>query len=314
MKQREAQTGHRMKRHVPCKPRAPISERPAGPLAVQCLAVSRRKAMPFYVGLDWASETHAVCVLDGTGRVRWQGSVAHSADGLAELLRRLKRLAAPAQIRNALERPSGLLVDTLVDAGFGVVPIHPNAVKATRPRYSAAGAKSDPGDAFILADILRTDGHRWRLLTVPGEATRALRALVRGRDDLVAQRIACGNQLRALLERFWPGAAAIFADVTSPIALAFLSRYPTPHSAARLGERRLAQFLAQYAYSGRRTPAELLARLHAAPVSRVGDTEADASAEVVRALVAILTPLVQHIQQLGAAITAAVAQHPDGRV
>lgn len=270
--------------------------------------------MPFYVGLDWASEAHAVCIVDDTGRIRWQGTAAHSADGLAELIRRLQRFAPPAAIQIALERPSGLLVDTLVAAGFRVIPIHPNALKATRPRYSAAGAKSDPGDAFILADVLRTDGRRLRPLTVPSDATRAVRALVRGRDDLVAQRVALGNQLRALLERFWPGAAVIFADVASPIALAFLSRYPMPHSAARLGERRLAQFLAQHAYSGRRAPAELLARLQAAPTSVVGDAEAEASAEVVRALVAVLAPLVLQISQLGAAITAALAHHPDGPV
>lgn len=270
--------------------------------------------MPFYVGVDWASEAHAVCVIDRGGRVRWQGTVPHSAAGLADLGRRLKRLAPLAQIRVALERPSGLLVDTLVEAGVCVVPIHPNALKATRSRYSAAGAKSDPGDAFILADMLRTDGRRLRPLTPPTDATRALRALVRGRDDLVAQRVALGNQLRALLDRVWPGAAAIFADVTSPIALAFLTRYPTAPSAARLNERRLAQFLAQHAYSGRRAPGELLARLHAAPVSQVGESETDASAEVVRALVAVLTPLVLHMQQLSAAIAAAVAQHPDGSV
>ena len=127
--------------------------------------------MPFYVGIDWATEAHAVAVLDRTGRIRWQASVAHSAAGLAELVRRLKRLAPPAQIRIALERPSGLLVDTLVEAGFAVVPIHPNALKATRPRYSAAGAKSDPGDAFILADVLRTDSRRFRPLTTPTDAT-----------------------------------------------------------------------------------------------------------------------------------------------
>jgi len=270
--------------------------------------------MPFYVGIDWASERHAVCVLDRTGRRRWQVTVAHSAAGLADLVRRLKRLAPPGQIRVGLERPSGLLVDTLMQAGVCVVPIHPNALKATRPRYSAAGGKTDPGDAFILADMLRTDGHRLRSLTAPSDGTRALRALVRGRDDLVAQRVALGNQLRAVLERFWPGAAAIFADLASPIALAFLREYPTPHSAARLGERRLAQFLAHHAYSGRRTPAALLARLHAAPISRVGEQEAHTSGEVVRALVAVLTPLVRQIQELGAAISAAVAQHPDGPV
>src|SRR5947208_3669097 len=229
-----------MTRHVPRQARAPISERPAEPLPVQCLAVPGGDAMRFSVGIDWASAAHAVCILDQTGRVHWQGAVPHTADGLADLLARLRRFRRRGSLRVALERPSGLLVDTLLDAGLEVVPIHPNALKASRPRYSAAGAKSDPGDAFILADLLRTDGHRFRPLHPPSDDTRALRALVRGRDDLVAQRIALANQLRALLERFWPGAAAIFADVDSPIALAFLARYPTPDSAAR--QRRAVVF------------------------------------------------------------------------
>jgi len=268
--------------------------------------------MPFFVGIDWASQAHAVCVIDETARIHWQGPVAHTAEGLTELLGRLRRFHHRGALRVALERPSGLLVDTLVDAGLEVVPIHPNALKASRPRYSAAGGKTDPGDAFILADLLRTDGHRFRPLHAPSDETRALRALVRGRDDLVAQRVVLANQLRALLDRFWPGAAAIFADVDSPIALAFLTRYPTPHSAARLGDKRLAQFLGQHAYCGRRPVADLLARLRTAPASRVGDAEAEASGDVVRALVAVLGPLVAHLQQLAAAIAATLAQHPDG--
>jgi transposase len=268
--------------------------------------------MNFSVGLDWATQEHAVCVIDGTGRVRWKESVEHSAKGLAELRRQLARFGPPASLPVAIERPSGLVVDTLMDAGHPVVPIHPNALKASRPRYSAAGSKSDPGDAFILADLLRTDGHRFRPLQPVSDDTRALRALVRGRDDLVAERVALANQLRALLDRFWPGAAAIFADVDSPIALAFLSRYPTPHSAERLGEKRLARFLVQHAYCGRRPAAELLARLRAAPIARPGELEAEASGEIVRALVAVLLPLVTQIQQLSAAIAAALPQHPDG--
>lgn len=268
--------------------------------------------MTFFVGLDWASQEHAVCVIDDTGRVDWQGSAEHSAAGLAELLRRLARFGPPASLPVAIERPSGLVVDTLMEAGHPVVPIHPNALKASRPRYSAAGSKSDPGDAFILGDLLRTDGHRFRPLQPLSDETRALRAVVRGRDDLVAQRVALTNQLCALLERFWPGAAAIFADVDSPIALAFLSRYPTPHSAERLGEKRLARFLTQHAYCGRRPVPDLLARLRTAPLSQTGDLEAEASGEVVRALVAVLLPLVAQIQQLSAAIAAALPQHPDG--
>jgi transposase len=168
--------------------------------------------MRYFVGIDWASEEHAVCGIDETARVVWRGKVSHTAEGLAGLRRDLERLAPASEMRVAIERPTGLLVDTLVDAGFVVVPLHPNAVKASRPRYSAAQGKTDVGDAFMLADILRTDGHRLRALVPLSDETKALRALVRTRDDLVDQRIALANQLRALLESFWAGAAAIFAD------------------------------------------------------------------------------------------------------
>jgi transposase len=268
--------------------------------------------MRMFVGLDWASAEHAVCVLDERGQVCARLTAPHSATGLTALLAQLRRFGQPATLPIAIERPTGLLVDTLVDAGFPVYPIHPNVVKACRARYRAAGSKSDPHDAYVLADVLRTDGHRLRALRPQRDATRALRALVRGRDDLVATRVALANQLRALLESFWPGAGAIFADVDSPIALAFLARYPTPHSAARLGPKRLAGFLAQYAYCGRRSPTELLARLHEAPAGRAGGAEATAKGEVVRALVTTLTALGAELQRVSAAVEHAVATHPDG--
>jgi transposase len=270
--------------------------------------------MPHFVGLDWAQAEHAVCVVDERGTVCARLAVAHTADGLRELCQQLARLGSPADLPVAIERPSGLLVDTLVAAGHPVVPIHPNAVKAARPRYSAVGAKSDPGDAYLLADLLRTDGHRFRTLRAPSDEIRALRALVRTRDDLVAERVSLANQLRALLESFWPGAAAIFADIDSPIALAFLARYPTPQSAERLGEKRLATFLAREGYCGRRPAAELLERLRKAPAGLAGDAECEAKGTLVRALAAVLEPLVAQIAKLTAEVEHAVEQLADGRV
>ena len=268
-----------------------------------------------FAGLDWGAAAHAVCVVDGAGAVVARFTVAHDAAGLAELIRRLARLSpAPAALPVAIERPSGLVVDALLDAGHPVVPIHPNVVKACRPRYRAAGGKSDPGDGYLLADVLRTDGHRFRPLAPASDEIRALRARVRTRDDLVAERVALANRLRALLESFWPGAAAVFAAIDSPIALAFLRRYPTPESAARLGERRLTAFLAQHGYCGRRPPAELLARLRAAPAGLVGEAEAEAKGELVRALVAVLAALVGEIARLTARLEHAVADLPDGRI
>jgi transposase len=270
--------------------------------------------MSYFVGLDWATRDHAVCAVDERGAVIARFTVTHSATGMGELVSQLAKIAPPAKLRVAIERPTGLVVDTLVEQGFLVVPIHPNAVKASRPRYSAAQGKTDLGDAYLLADLLRTDGHRFRALTPLSDETKALRGLVRVRDDLVAQRVALGNQLRCLLEQFWPGAAAIFADVDSPIALEFLDRYPTPASAASLGEKRMSSFMARHAYCGRRSPSELLERLRGAAFSAAGELEAEAKGECVRALVVVLRPLVAQIATLTAAIEHAVEAHPDGKV
>lgn len=270
--------------------------------------------MPKFAGLDWGGASHAVCVIDDRGRIVIRIEARHDGAGLADLLGQLRRIGPPADLPIAIERPSGLIVDALVGAGHPVIPVHPNVVKACRPRYRAAGGKSDPGDAFMIADILRTDGHRFRPLMPASDEIRALRALVRGRDDLVTQRVVLANQLRSLLESSWPGAAAIFAAIDSPVALAFVSRYPTPDSASRLGEKRMASFMAQNAYCGRRSAAQLLARLRAAPSSLTGEAEADASGELVRALALVLERLVAEIAKLSSRIEHAVADLPDGQI
>ena len=254
--------------------------------------------MAVMVGLDWGGTAHAVCVIDASGRVLDQFAVGHDRAGLAILGARLQQHGAAAEIAVAIERPSGLLVDALVDVGFRVIPIHPNLLKDCRPRYRAVAAKSDPGDALILADILRTDGYRLRPLAPQSDAIKALRGLVRGRDDLVRARVALANQLSGVLESFWPGAARIFSALASPIALAFLERYPTPESAARLGPKRLAGFLAQHQYCGRRSPEALLERLRGAPDGRAGEAEADARGELVRALARALQALIAELAQL----------------
>jgi transposase len=270
--------------------------------------------MTYFVGLDWAQNEHAVWILDERGGTVGNVTVAHTSAGLAELVQRLAKIAPSSEMRVAIERPTGLLVDTLVEHGFTVVAIHPNVVKASRPRYSAAQGKTDLGDAYLLADLLRTDGHRFRALTPLSDETKALRGLVRVRDDLIAQRVALANQLRCLLEQFWPGAAVLFADIESPIALDFLDRYSTPASAAALGEKRMAAFLARHAYCGRRSAAELVDRLRAAPRPVAGEAEAEAKGECVRALVAVLRPLVAQIATLTSAVEHAVEAHPDGKL
>jgi transposase len=264
-----------------------------------------------FAGLDWASRIHAVCVIDARGRVSTRFKVNHDAAGLAELCRRLQALHVDVV---AIERPSGSIVDVLLEAGVTVVPIHPNVVKATRPRYRSHGGKSDDGDAYLLADLLRTDGHRFRPLVPECDDIRALRALVRGRDDLVATRVQLANQLRELLQSFWPGAAEVFADVDSPIGLAFIQRYPTPASAARLGVKRLASFCSQHSYTGRRAPEELLQNLQQAARGGAAEIEAQAKGELASALVRVLQQVVEQIRLLTKRIERAVECNGDGRI
>jgi transposase len=264
-----------------------------------------------FAGLDWASQIHVVCVIDARGSVVLNFEANHDAAGLADLCRRLK---AAHVVAVAIERPSGLIVDALLEAGLQVVPIHPNVVKATRPRYRSHGGKSDASDAYLLADLLRTDGHRFKPLTPECDEIRALRALVRGRDDLVAARVQMANQLRSLLDSFWPGAAEVFADVDSPIALAFIERYPTPESAGRLGPKRMASFCAQHAYSGRRGPDELLERLHQAPAIGLDEMETEAKGELALGMVRVLACVVAQIRLLTSRIEHAVQASEDGRI
>jgi transposase len=262
-------------------------------------------------GIDLASEEHRLVVVDADGRRLEQRRIVHSEQGIAALARRLRELDVD---RVGIERPNGLVVDRLLDAGIAIVPVHPNQLAAARDRYRSGGGKSDGFDAYVLAELARTDMHRLRLLEPDSDETRALKALTRARDDLVAQRVALANQLRAQLDCFWPGAARIFAEVDSPIALAFLERYPSPEDARSLGEKRLAAFLARNGYSGRRSAGALLNRLRTAPQGRASELETEARRAVVLGLVAALKPIVEQIKLLTSQIRGALDTHPDGQI
>ena len=145
----------------------------------------------------------------------------------------------------AIERPNGRLVDLLLEAGHPVVPVSPNAIKTWREGEVLSGAKSDAGDAAVIAEYLRLRAHKLKAAAPYSDETLALRTVVRTRGNLVEMRVAAANQLSALLDAHWPGAKVIFADVESPISLAFLACYPTPASACRLGEKRDGRVLGQ---------------------------------------------------------------------
>ena len=268
----------------------------------------------FFVGLDWAAETHAVCVIDPEGRTLTQFVVEHSADGIRGLVSKLARFGDPIDVQVGIERPDGRLVDLLLEGGHPVVPVSPNAIKTWREGEVVSGAKSDTGDALVIAEYLRLRAHR--LHVVPGYSaeTKALRTVVRTRDDLVQMRVSAANQLAALLDAHWPGGKAVFADIASPVALAFLTRYPTAAAARHLGEKRLAAFLVKHGYSGRRTPAQLLARLRAAPPGTLDDTLTGAVRDAVLAMVAVLAALGGALKDLDRSVAAHLGEHPDGPI
>jgi transposase len=267
--------------------------------------------MKSYAGVDWASDKHDVLVADAAGERLLAATFAHDEKGLRSLCRQLVRLKVELV---AVERPDGLLVERLLDAGLRVLALHPNQVAAARDRFRVSGGKSDRFDAFVLCELARTDHHRFRVLEPDSDATKALRALTRGREDLVGARTALANQLRAELERFWPGPLGLFSDLHSQISLAFLERYPSPADARGLGEARVRAFLARERYSGRQKPAQLLAKLKTAPAGRVGELELATRRQLVLTLVSMIKLLSGQIAELERQIATAIREHPDGPV
>jgi len=263
-----------------------------------------------YAGIDWATRGHAVCVIDETGSVLERFEVEHDAAGLKDLVRRL-RVKHVSGV--AIERPDGPVVDALFGADLRVVVIASRHVKALRTRYGSAGNKDDRADAYILADVLRTDGHRLRPLLPDDPATLALRASVRARKDLVHTRVRLVQQLSAHLALVFPGALGLFSKLESPIAGAFLTRFPSATEAAWLSPRRFDAWLAKQGYGGRRSGVELQARLDAAPAGASGP-EATALAAVTLGYVRAIAALREQITLLEQRIAEQLASHPDGAI
>lgn len=268
----------------------------------------------FFVGIDWAARTHAVCVLDATGRQVAAFTIEHTAAGFAGLIARLGRLGARVEVPVAIGRPDGRLLDALLAAGHPVVPVKPNAIKTWREGGVISGATSDPGDARVIAEYLRLRAHPLRAATPLTEHTIALRALSRTRTHLVNARVAATDQLAALSDAHWPGAREVFADLASPISLAFLTRYPSPVHAQTVGGKRMAAFLTKHGYSGRRPAAELLDRLRTAPAGTTSPIVAEAVRNAVLAQVRHLEALHASIRDLDRSLAAHLTEHPDGEV
>jgi transposase len=261
-------------------------------------------------GVDWATADHAVAIVAPDGEQTGRFPVTHDTPGLRTLIRKLLT-AGVAEV--GIERPDGPVVDALRQAGLTVYVIPPGQLKNLRSRYGSAGNKDDRFDAYVLADVVRTDRRRLRPLLVDQPATTALRQTVRARRDLVAHRVAVANQLRAHLQICFPGAVGLFADIDSDITLRFLERFPTQDRARWLSPKRWTAWLASVSYSGRTLPETLHNRLRTAPAGTTGPG-ADTAAAVTAAYVAVLRTITTQIEALAAQIAEQLHLHPDATI
>jgi transposase len=261
-------------------------------------------------GIDWASEDHAVSIVDPCGVELERFTVEHTAVGLRRLPGRLQH-AGVAEV--GIERPDGPVVDALLGAGLTVLVVAPNQLRNLRGRYGSAGNKDDSFDAFVLADTVRTDRARLRPLAPDSPATVTLRMTVRARQDLVTTRVGLGNQLRAHLQTTLPGAIGLFRDIDSDITLAFLRRFPSQDKADWLSLARLEKWLRSVGYNHLANLDRLWAHLHDAARGTTG-TQAAARAHITLALVAALTAVRDQIAALDAQIAQQLAAHPDAEI
>lgn len=194
------------------------------------------KEIAWFVGVDWASRSHRVCLLDAAGRRVAERDVPHGGRELAALSEWLleKTGDRPEQIALAIETPRGPIVESLLERGFAVHAINPKQLDRFRDRFTVAGAKDDSRDARVLGDALRTDRHAFRRLRVEDPLVIELREWSRMAEDLQQERTRLINRIREQLWRYYPQALELEADLGAPWFLALWRQAPTPAKAARL--------------------------------------------------------------------------------
>lgn len=199
----------------------------------------------WFVGIDWATQSHSVCLLDAEGRQVAHRQFAHDGAGLTELGEWLleKTNAAPGQIAVAIEMPHGPVVEMLLEHGFAVFAINPKQLDRFRDRFTVAGAKDDRRDAHVLGASLRTDGAAFRRLAVDDPTIIELREWSRLADELQQERTRLANRLRKQLWRYYPQATRLTDDVADEWFLALWQMVPTPARAAKASEKAIARVL-----------------------------------------------------------------------
>ncbi len=201
-----------------------------------------------FVGIDWATTAHEVCVCSDDGTVLERRSVVHSGDGLHGLGDWLASVGQgqPDTVAVAIEVPRGAVVESLMERGFAVFSLNPKQLDRFRDRFSPAGAKDDRRDARVLADAVRTDRHCFRRLAAEPALIVQLREAVRATEELKAEKRRLANRLRELLHRYYPQALDLAPSADEPWLWELLLKAPTPIRGSRLRESTLNAILRRH--------------------------------------------------------------------
>lgn len=246
----------------------------------------------WYVGIDWGVASHDVCLMDATGRVVGTRTVAHTVAAVHEAVQWMgEHTSAPDAVAVALERPRGILVDMLVEAGFAVWALNPKQLDRFRDRFTAAGAKDDRRDAQAIADGLRTDRRAFQRVRPDPPTIIQLRELRDVFEDLGVEASRLTNRLREQLYRVDAAWLTISPAANDPWLWEILAHAPHPETWPDLARRRIAAVLRAH-HIRRWTPETVLAALRQ-PRLRAAPGVADA----VATRVGVLTPQLRLIQE-----------------
>jgi transposase len=212
-----------------------------------------------FAGIDWGGTAHQLCLLNPDGTRLLQRKISHNLAGFADLDQVLQSQSRPVKV--AIERAEGILVEHLLQLNVTVYCVSPKISARARERYRLADSKSDSFDAFVLADTLRHEHDHWRPLVPPSATLAELQALTRDRDRVILAQRACENRLRAIMDAYHPAPLHLFSTLDRDISLTFITSYPTPEQAARIGPARMEAFCKRHHYSGRTPPQVLVDRL-----------------------------------------------------
>jgi hypothetical protein len=270
-----------------------------------------------FVGVDWAEAHNDVVVMDEGGRVLGRGRFGVGVAGLAGLHGLVADHAdEPEQVVVAIEIDRGLVVDSLLGAGYQVYGLNPLSVSRYRQRHTSSGAKSDQADAKLLADLVRTDRHNHRPVAGDSAEVGAIRVLARAHQGLVWTRRRQLSGLRSALGDYFPAALSAFGEeLGAADALAVLALAPTPERARGLSRARITAALRR---GGRtrnleRRTLQIQAALRA-PHPETAAPVADALGVAAAARVAVLVALNQQIAALEQQLDERFERHPDAEI